>query len=174
MLDENNIHTNLEEYKDTPLESRPEEPQQITESESPETEAQRQGEPQQITESESPETEAQREEGVKKPSNTPKAIRLATISKLLEKHTAQMERVGRMVQPLHTQIDGIAKMVQPLQKQLKSIDRQTEFVKQLSYQLKQLQKQMSQLQKDSQKIRLFLSTKPTSTKRKNTKRIRKR
>lgn len=155
MSDENNIHTNFEEHKDMLLEAQPEEPQQMAESESPETEAQRQ-------------------EGVKKPTTTLKAIRLATISKLLEKHTAQMERVGRMVQPLQTQIDSIAKMVQPLQKQLKSMERQTEFVKQLSYQLKQLQKQMLQVQKDSQKIRLFLSKKPTSTKRKNTKKIRKR
>ena len=155
MSDENNIHTSLEEHKDMPLEARPEEPQQMAESETPETEVQPQ-------------------EGVKKRSSTLKAIRLATISKLLEKHTAQMERVGRMVQSLQTQIDSIAKMVQPLQKQLKSIDRQTEFVKQLSYQLKQLQKQMSQVQKHSQKTRLFLSKKPASTKRKNTKRIRKR
>jgi len=51
MSDENNIHTNLEEHKDTPLEARPEEPQQMAESESPETELQRQ-------------------EGVKKPSST--------------------------------------------------------------------------------------------------------
>jgi hypothetical protein len=72
--DENNIHTSLDEHKDMPLETRPEEPQQMAESESHETEAQLQ-------------------EGVKKPSNTPRAIRLATISKLLEKHTAQMERV---------------------------------------------------------------------------------
>ncbi|MFY9798153.1 MAG: hypothetical protein WAK17_12895 [Candidatus Nitrosopolaris sp.] len=128
MSDENNIHTNLEEHKDMPLEARPEEAQQMAESESPETEAQRQ-------------------EGVKKPSSTPKAIRLATISKLLEKHTAQMERVGRMVQPLQTQIDSIAKMVQPLQKQLKSMERQTEFVKQLSFQLKQLQKQCRKFRK---------------------------
>ena len=78
MSDENNIHTNLEEHKDMSLEARPEEPQHMAESGSPETELQRQ-------------------EGVKKPSSTPKAIRLATISKLLEKHTAQMERVGRMV-----------------------------------------------------------------------------
>jgi hypothetical protein len=155
MSDENNIHTSLEEHKDVPLEARPEEPQQMAESETPETEVQPQ-------------------EGVKKPSTTPKAIRLATISKLLEKHTAQMEGVGRMVQPLHTQIDNIAKAVQPLQKQLKSIERQTEFVRQLSYHLKQLQKQMSQVQKDSQKTRLFLSKKPASTKRKNNKRIRKR
>jgi uncharacterized protein YoxC len=146
---------NKEEHKDMPLEARPEEPQQMGESETPETEVQPQ-------------------EGVKKPSTTPKAIRLATISKLLEKHTAQMEGVGRMVQPLHTQIDNIAKAVQPLQKQLKSIERQTEFVRQLSYHLKQLQKQMSQVQKDSQKTRLFLSKKPASTKRKNNKRIRKR
>jgi chromosome segregation ATPase len=155
MSDGNNIHTSLEGHKDMPLEERPEEPEQIAGSGSPETELQRQ-------------------EGVKKPSSTSKTIRLATICKLLEKHTAQMERVGSMVQPLHTQIDSIAKMVQPLQKQLKSIDRQTEFVKQLSYQLKQLQKQMSQVQKDSQKTRLFLSKKPATTKRKNTKRIRKR
>ena len=111
MSDENNIHTSLEEHKDMPLEARPEEPQQMAESKT--------------------QTEVQPQEGVKKPSSTPKAVRLATISKLLEKHTAQMERIGRMVQPLQTQIDSIAKMVQPLQKQLKSIERQTEFVKQL-------------------------------------------
>jgi predicted RNase H-like nuclease (RuvC/YqgF family) len=160
MSDENNIHTNLEEHKDTPLEARPEEPQQMAESESPETEVLQQ--------------QQEKGESARKPSTTPKAIRLATISKLLEKHTAQMERVGRMVQPLHTQIDSIAKMIQTLQKQLKSIERQNEFVKQLPYQLKQLQKEMSQVQKDSQKIRLSLGKKPASTKRKNTKRIRKR
>ncbi|MGB6531502.1 MAG: hypothetical protein WBF33_25635 [Candidatus Nitrosopolaris sp.] len=121
MSDENNIHTNLEEHKDTPLEARPEEPQQMAESESPETEVLQQ--------------QQEKGESARKPSTTPKAIRLATISKLLEKHTAQMERVGRMVQPLHTQIDSIAKMIQPLQKQLKSIERQNEFVKQLPYQL---------------------------------------
>jgi hypothetical protein len=38
--DENDIHTDLEEHKDMPLETRPEEPQQMTESESHETEAQ--------------------------------------------------------------------------------------------------------------------------------------
>jgi hypothetical protein len=42
MSDENNIHTNLEEHKDTPLEARSQETQQIAESDSPETEAQRQ------------------------------------------------------------------------------------------------------------------------------------
>jgi len=41
MSDENNIHTNLEEHKDMPLETRSEEPQQqLAESESPETQAQ--------------------------------------------------------------------------------------------------------------------------------------
>jgi hypothetical protein len=40
--DENNIHTSLEEHKDMPLEAWPEEPQQMAESESHETEAQRQ------------------------------------------------------------------------------------------------------------------------------------
>jgi hypothetical protein len=144
MSDENNIHTSLEEHEDMPLEARPEEPQHMAESETPETEA-RPEEPQHMAESESPETEAQRQEAVNKPPSTPKATRLATISKLLDKHTAQMERVGHIVQPLQTQIHSIAKMVQPLQKQLKSIERQNEFVKQLPYQLKQLQKQMSQV-----------------------------
>jgi hypothetical protein len=41
MSDENNIYTSLEEHKDMPLEARPEEPQHMAESESPETEAQR-------------------------------------------------------------------------------------------------------------------------------------
>ncbi len=54
MSGKNNIHTNLEEHKDTPVEARPEDLQQIAESESPETEAQRQ-------------------EVVKKPFSTPKA-----------------------------------------------------------------------------------------------------
>ena len=115
-----------------------------------------------MAESETPETEVQPQEGVKKPSTTPKAIRLATISKLLEKHAAQMERVGRIVQPLHTQIDSIAKMIQPLLKQLKYIERQNEFVKK-NYKSKCRRK----------KTRLFLSKKPASTRRK-TKRIRKR
>jgi K+/H+ antiporter YhaU regulatory subunit KhtT len=41
----------------------------------------------------------------KKPSTTPKAIRLATISKLLEKHTIQMEKMQKMVQSIQTQTD---------------------------------------------------------------------
>ena len=95
-------------------------------------------------------------ESGKKPSTTPKAIRIATISKLLEKQTTQMDKIGRMVQPL--------------QKQLISVERRTEFIKQMPSQLKQLQKQMLQVQKESQKIGILLSKKKTaSTKKKNTK-----
>lgn len=159
MSDENNLPTDLEEHKDIPVETQYEEQsEQIT-----------------LAEAEAP-TPGQ-EKGAKKPSTTtPRAIRLATISRLLEKHRTQMDRVGRMVQPLQTQINSIVKMVQPLQKQLKSVERQTEPLKQLPSQLKQLQKQMSQVQKDSQKIRSLSSKKTTttSTKRKNVKRIRKR
>ena len=137
MSDENNIHTNLEEHKDTPLEARPEEPQQMAESESPETEVLQQ--------------QQEKGESARKPSTTPKAIRLATISNLLEKQTTQMNKIGQMVQPL--------------QKQLKSVETRTEFIKQMHSQLKQLQRQMSQIQKESQKIRLLLSKKTFSTKK---------
>ena len=103
-------------------------------------------------------------ESGKKPSTTsptPKAIRLATISNLLEKQTTQLNKIGQMVQPL--------------QKQLKSVETRTEFIKQMHSQLKQLQKQMSQVQKESQEIRLLLTKKTfstkknTSTKKKSTK-----
>ena len=87
----------------------------------------------------------------KKPSITPKAIRLATISKLLEKQTTQINKIGQMVQPL--------------QKQLKSVETQTEFIKQIHSQLKQLQKEVSQVQKESQKIRSLMSKKTFSTKK---------
>ena len=80
-------------------------------------------------------------ESGRKPSTPPKAIRLATISKLLEKQTTQLDKIGQMVQPL--------------QKQLISVERRTEFIKQIPSQLKQLQKQMSQAQKESQKIRIY-------------------
>jgi len=143
MSDENNIPTDLEEHKDIPVETQYEEQsEQIT-----------------VAEAEAP--SPGQEKGGKKPSTTPRAIRLATISKLLEKHRTQMDRVGRMVQPLQTQINSIVKMVQPLQKQLKSVERQTESLKQLPSQLKQLQKQVSQVQKDSQKIRSLSSKKTT-------------
>ena len=101
-------------------------------------------------------------ESGKRPSTTPKAIRLATISKLLEKQTTQMNKIGQMVQPL--------------QKQLKSVETRTELIKQIHSQLKQLQKDMSQVQKENQKIRSLLSKKTfstkkiTSTKKKSTKR----
>jgi hypothetical protein len=142
MSDENNIRTNLEEYKEIPVEQQPEEQQDQEVAEGHETEVlQRQHE---------------KGESGKKPNTTSKAIRLATISRLLEKQTTQMDKIGQMVQPL--------------QKQLKSVERRTEFIKQMPSQLKQLQKQMSQAQKESQKIRILLSKKNTaSTKKKNTK-----
>jgi hypothetical protein len=138
----------LEEHYEIPVEeSRPEEQQQPATAEGHETEVLQQ--------------QQEKGESARKPSTTPKAIRLATISNLLEKQTTQMNKIGQMVQPL--------------QKQLKSVETRTEFIKQMHSQLKQLQRQMSQIQKESQKIRLLLSKKTfstkknTSTKKKSTK-----
>ena len=144
MSDESNIPANLEEHKELPVEVEPKEQQQLPVAEGHETEMLQQ--------------QQEKVESGKKPSiTTPKVIRLATISRLLEKQTTQMDKIGQMVQPL--------------QKQLKSVETRTEFIKQMPSQLKQLQKQMSQVQKESQKIRLLLSKKKTaSTKSKNTKR----
>jgi hypothetical protein len=146
MSDESNIPANLEEHKELPVEVEPKEQQQTPVAEGHETEMQQQ--------------QQEKGESGKKPSiTTPRVIRLATISRLLEKQTTQMDKIGQMVQPL--------------QKQLKSVETRTEFIKQMPSQLKQLQKQMSQVQKESQKIRLLLSKKKTaSTKSKNTKRPR--
>ena len=146
MSDESNIPANLEAHKELSVEVQPKERQQLPVAEGHETEMLQQ--------------QQERGESGKKPSTTtPKAIRLATISKLLEKQTTQMDKIGQMVQPL--------------QKQLKSVERRTEFIKQMPSQLKQLQKQMSQVQKESQKIRILLSKKKTaSTKKKNTKKKR--
>ena len=146
MSDESNFPANLEEHKELPVEVHSNEQQHVAVAEGHETEVLQQ--------------QQEKGEGGKKPSTTPKAIRLATIARLLEKQTIQMGKIGQMVQPL--------------QKQLKLIETRTEFIKQMPSQLKQLQKQMSQVQKDSQKIRSLLSKKTTSSKRKNAKRIRKR
>src|SRR6266849_8950088 len=134
MSNKSNFPANLEEHKELPV------------AEGHETEVLQQ--------------QQEKGESGKKPSTTtPKAIRLATISKLLEKQTTQMDKIGEMVQPLP--------------KQLKSVERRTEFIKQMPSQLKQLQKQMSQAQKESQKIRILLGKKKTaSTKKKNTKKKR--
>jgi hypothetical protein len=138
----------LEEHHEIPVEeSRPKEQQQPAIAVGHETEVLQQ--------------QQEKGESARKPSTTPKAIRLATISNLLEKQTTQMNKIGHMVQPL--------------QKQLKSVETRTEFIKQMHSQLKQLQRQMSQIQKESQKIRLLLSKKTfstkknTSTKKKSTK-----
>jgi hypothetical protein len=147
MSDESNIPANLEEHKELPVEVEPKEQQQLPVAEGHETEMPQQQQQEKV-------------ESGKKPSiTTPKVIRLATISRLLDKQTTQMDKIGQMVQPL--------------QKQLKSVETRTEFIKQMPSQLKQLQKQMLQVQKESQKIRLLLSKKKTaSTKSKNTKRSR--
>jgi hypothetical protein len=145
MSDESNIPASLEEYKELPVEVQPKEQQQLPVAEGHETEVLQQ--------------QQEKGESGRKPSTTPKAIRLATISKLLEKQTTQLDKIGQMVQPL--------------QKQLVSVERRTEFIKQMPSQLKQLQKQMSQAQKESQKIRILLSKKNTaSTKKQNTKKKR--
>jgi CII-binding regulator of phage lambda lysogenization HflD len=142
MSDESNFPANLEEHKELDVEVHPKEQQYLAVSEGHETEVlQRQQE---------------KGEAGKKPSTTPKAIRLATIARLLEKQTTQMDKIGQTIQPL--------------QKQLKLVERRTEFIKQMPSQLKQLQKQVSQIQKEGQKIRLLLSKKNTaSTKKKITK-----
>jgi hypothetical protein len=127
-------------------ESRPEEQQQPATAEGHETEVLQQ--------------QQEKGESARKPSTTPKAIRLATISNLLEKQTTQMNKIGHMVQPL--------------QKQLKSVETRTEFIKQIHSQLKQLQKEMSQVQKENQKIRLLLSKKTFSTKKNTSKKSTKK
>ena len=142
MSDESNFPANLEEHKELPVEVHPKDQQHLAVAEGHETEVQQQ--------------QQEKGEGGKKPSTTPKSIRLATIARLLEKQTTQMGKIGQMVQPL--------------EKQLKLVDRRTEFIKQLPSQLKQLQKQVSQVQTEGQKIRLLLSKKKTgSTKKKKTK-----
>jgi hypothetical protein len=50
-------------------------------------------------------------------------------------------------------------MVQPLQKQLKSMENQTDLIKQIQTQLKQLQKQVTQIQKENQKNKALLLNK---------------
>ena len=142
MSDESNFPANLEEHNELPVEIHSDGEQN----------------PEQVTDHETEVLQQQQEKGEsgKKPSTTPKAIRLATISRVLEKQTTQMEKIGHMVQPL--------------QNQLKSVEKRTDFIKPMSTQLKQLQKQVSQVQKESQKIRLLLSkNKTASTKKKNTK-----
>ena len=111
-----------------------------------------------------------------KPST--RAIRLTTISRLLDKHTTQLDKVGQKFQPLQTQMDRILKMVQPLQKQPRSMVKRTDLAKQMQTQLKQLQKQVSEVQKENQKIRLLLirnkENKVSSTKNKISKRTKTR
>ena len=142
MSDESNFPANLEEHNELPVEIHSDGEQNL----------------EQVTDHETEVLQQQQEKGEsgKKPSTTPKAIRLATIARLLEKQTTQMDKIGQTIQPL--------------QKQLKLVERRTEFIKQMPSQLKQLQKQVSQIQKEGQKIRLLLSKKNTaSTKKKITK-----
>jgi len=145
----------LEEHHGISVEGQPEEQQQPATAEVHETEVLQQEqaksqpeEQQQPATAEVHETEVlqqQQEKGEsrKKPTTTPRAIRLATISNLLEKQTTQMNK--------------IVQIVQPLQKQLKLVETRTEFIKQIPSQLKQLQKEMSHSQKESQKLRSLLS-----------------
>ena len=141
MSDETNIPDNFEEDKELLVEEvQPkEQEQQLPVAEGHETEVLRQ-------------QQEQAEGGKKTSTSTPKSIRLATISKLLDKQTTQINKIGQMLQPL--------------QRQLKSVEMRSELIKPIYSQLKQLQKQMSQVQKESEKIRLSLSSKKTSTKKK--------
>jgi hypothetical protein len=158
MSDETNIPDNFEEEKELLVEEvQPkEQEQQLPVAEGHETEVLRQ-------------LQEQAGGGKKTSTSTPKAIRLATISKILDKHTTQINTISKLLDKQTTQINKIGQMLQPLQRQLKSVEMRSEFIKPIYSQLKQLQKQMSQVQKESQKIRLSLSSKKTSTKKKKSK-----
>jgi negative regulator of genetic competence, sporulation and motility len=143
MSDETNLPDNFEDKELLVEEVQPkEQEQQLPVAEGHETEVLRQ-------------QQEQAGGGKKTSTSTPKAIRLATISKLLDKQTTQINKIGQMLQPL--------------QRQLKSVEMRSELIKPIYSQLKQLQKQMSQAQKESQKIRLSLLSKKTSTKKKKSK-----
>jgi hypothetical protein len=135
MSDESNIPA---DFKELPVEVQPKEQQLLTAGGGHETEIMQQ--------------QQEKEESGIKPSTNPKAIRLATIARLLEKQTTQMDKIGQMAQPL--------------QKQLKSVEQRTEFIKQMPSQLKQLQRQVSQVQKENQKISLLLSKKKNASNKK--------
>jgi CII-binding regulator of phage lambda lysogenization HflD len=49
----------------------------------------------------------QQESGKKPSTTTRKAIRLATISNLLEKQTNQLNKIGQMIQPLQKQLKSV-------------------------------------------------------------------
>ena len=66
-------------------------------------------------------------------------------------------------------MDKIGQMVQPLQKAAENQWRRIEIIKRMPSQLKQLQKEVSQVQKEGQQIRLLLSKKTASTKKRVTK-----
>jgi negative regulator of genetic competence, sporulation and motility len=143
MSDETNLPDNFEDKELLVEEVQPkEQEQQLPVAEGHETEVLRQ-------------QQEQAGGGKKTSTSTPKAIRLATISKLLDKQTTQINKIGQILQPL--------------QRQLKSVEMRSELIKPIYSQLKQLQKQMSQVQKESQKIRLSLLSKKTSTKKKKSK-----
>ena len=63
-----------------------------------------------------------------------KESQIQSISKQLDKQTTKINK-------------NIIQMLQPLQKHIKSVDKQSELIKQLQSQLKQLQKQVSQIQR---------------------------
>ena len=152
----------MEEHYEIPVEeAQPEEQQQPATAEAHETEVMEQQQPPtaEAHETEVMEQQQEKVESGKKPFTSPKAIRLATISKLLEKQTTQMSTIRQMVQPLQKQLR---------RHELNSSNR--------CIPSSRLQKQMSQVQKESQKIRSLVSKKKTfstkkitSTKKKSTK-----
>ncbi len=96
MSDETNIPDNFEEDKELLVEEvQPkEQEQQLPVAEGHETEVLRQ-------------QQEQAGGGKKTSTSTPKAIRLATISKLLDKQTTQINKIGQMVQPLQRQLKSV-------------------------------------------------------------------
>jgi len=81
MSDESNFPANLEEHKELPVEVHSNEQQHLAVAEGHETEVLQQ--------------QQEKGEGGKKPSTTPKAIRLATISRLLEKQKTEMNTITK-------------------------------------------------------------------------------
>ena len=96
MSDETNIPDNFEEDKELLVEEvQPkEQEQQLPVAEGHETEVLRQ-------------QQEQAGGGKKTSTSTPKSIRLATISKLLDKQTTQINKIGQMLQPLQRQLKSL-------------------------------------------------------------------
>jgi hypothetical protein len=85
-----------------------------------------------------------------------------------KKEVVRFTALSKQLDNQSSQINKIIQILQPVQKQFKSIERQSELIKQIQFQLKQLQKLVLQFQKG---IRI---TKKENNKKKNKKKNKKR